>query len=533
MTLCASASYLRHGLFLIGVLLLIIGTTHTSPVTAATSSEIMMDEGRAQLKKRNYQDALKAFESAERLDPSNPRPFFFSGVALNRLGRSGEALLRFDRAQFLSAVFSQDSPHPDFDFERGWALLRENRYREAVRALQQYDQDRPGRGQTAEFLGRAYLGLEQFDLAKQQFDEALRRDPKLEPTIRLALSLLEGAQGKTQEANQQLVSLLQTTPRSPVSRLLRDRLARLNQPGGDKPWQIQSTISGGYNSNVLALGDGIALPTDITSKDSGFFYASLGGNYTWDFNPTSVTVGYGFQSNTYASISSANLIDHLFSINIRHPLTPYVKASLLIADNFTQIGGDNFRNQIRVTPSLAYTINQWVTMAMEYTFAYNNYLFPVSPLFTALRDRDGTFHSISPIVYIQIPQLRTLISIRYLFQNNDTEGTDFDFNSHGFRINVQRPLFWRMMGNVQYSRTASDYNNLNSLASLPLGFAFERKDDVDFLSMTFTRPLQDLTSLAYPGMQGFLQFDYIHNESNIAFFNFSQHVVRGGVLIEF
>ena len=71
-------------------------------------------------------------------------------------------------------------------------------------------------------------------------------------------------------------------------------------------------MSGGYNDNVIALGEGIPLPTDISTQSSGFGRFTVNGSYGWALTPKdTLTVGYGFQSDIYegplASLVSAGV----------------------------------------------------------------------------------------------------------------------------------------------------------------------------------------------------------------------------------
>src|SRR5260221_10170165 len=62
-------------------------------------------------------DALKKLDEAIAADPDDAQAVFFNGVALNRDGRSQEALDSLDKAPRMG------STHQDMAFERGWALL--------------------------------------------------------------------------------------------------------------------------------------------------------------------------------------------------------------------------------------------------------------------------------------------------------------------------------------------------------------------------------------------------------------------------
>jgi tetratricopeptide (TPR) repeat protein len=108
------------------------------PAMASPASRELVQQGLADMQARRYEAALQKFEAAAQADPQDARTvFFFQGAALNRLGRHAEALARLERA------VQMGSPHPELRFETGWALLRVQRWREAVAELERVRAETP------------------------------------------------------------------------------------------------------------------------------------------------------------------------------------------------------------------------------------------------------------------------------------------------------------------------------------------------------------------------------------------------------
>ncbi|MCB1743257.1 MAG: tetratricopeptide repeat protein, partial [Gammaproteobacteria bacterium] len=203
---------------------LLLCTAPATGVLASTESRALVESGSQQMAGGDFQGALNSFEEALRADPGDAQASFFAGAALNRLGRGGEALRRFERVLLLTRVSGLQSAHPDLDFERGWALVREQRHAEALAALQRYERDHPGRGQTAELIGRALIGLGRDDEAAQWLRRAEQRDPKLAPTVKLASAMSAGQRGETGLALQELHAV---PPTGPVGNYLERSIAQL------------------------------------------------------------------------------------------------------------------------------------------------------------------------------------------------------------------------------------------------------------------------------------------------------------------
>lgn len=145
----------------------------------------LLEQGIADLQDQRYGQALENFESAARVDPADMQAHFFIGCALNRMDQHDAALRNLDQAA------ESGVRHSDLHFEKGWSLLGLARWQEAIEQLNEYEKTNPGRGQTSEFLGRAYLALGEYEKAQEAFALAVRRDPNLAPTVRLYRALLE------------------------------------------------------------------------------------------------------------------------------------------------------------------------------------------------------------------------------------------------------------------------------------------------------------------------------------------------------
>lgn len=149
---------------------------------ASPQSQRLIGEGRALLTKGNVDGALAKFDAAAKADPNDADALYFQGAALNRLMRHGQALARLQAAQ------QNGLKKAGMDFEMGWALLGTDRFGDAIRRLQAYDRAKPGVGKTSELLGRAHMGLKQYDQAEAYLKEAIRRDGTTFATMGLGVT---------------------------------------------------------------------------------------------------------------------------------------------------------------------------------------------------------------------------------------------------------------------------------------------------------------------------------------------------------
>ena len=486
------------------------------PAAASPESRSLVIEGIDTLAKREYEAALKKFDKAERADPTDAEAVFFQGVALNRLGRAGQALDRLNKARELGTT------HAELPFELGWSLLNMRRFKDAIEELERYEQASPGRGQTSEFLGRAYYAFEQYDKAEALLQDALRRDPDLAPTVRVFLALVAKARGDQGAIRRQLRSLLEDSPDSPLARHLQERveLAARAAAVAERPFLLTLFAAGGYNDNVIALGKGINLPSDISRQGAAFFQSSLDGSYAKRVGQSDIlVVGYRFLSTVYEGLSQFNLIDHYAYADYRHGFHPDLTGTLRVSNEFTQVGGSNFRNQVAVQPSLAWRPVQGHIVELAYSFFAADYFFPTP----AVLDRDGTAHSVAVTDFFQIPKIGLQVRAGYFHLWNNANGSDFDFQSDGLLAGLTAALLPRLTADVFYNRTWDRYANLNSLSGTT-GFEYARRDNVDRVTAQLTWSVTDW-------MRAYVRYDYLNDDSNIRFFNFVQNSYSAGLAV--
>ena len=125
-----------------------------------------------------------------------------------------------------------------------------------------YEQTVPGRGQASELLGRAYLALGQYTQARAALEQALTRDPELEPTVQAVLISLARAKGVTEESAAKLELLLQAHPNGPLAGamgMLPSVSASQRAASMAGKWRLELDASFGHNSNVMTIGDGVPL----------------------------------------------------------------------------------------------------------------------------------------------------------------------------------------------------------------------------------------------------------------------------------
>ena len=172
---------------------------------SAKTAQQWFDEGSAFYNQKKYEDALKAYEEAIRLNPQHANAYFRKGDTLDELGRSEEAVRMYDEAirlnpndaniyyykgialqnlkRFDDAVRAYDEAirlNPSYAtayLNKGNALSDLKKYEEAVRAYEQAIRLNPNYALAYNNKGIALSDLKRFDDAVRAYDEAIRLNP--------------------------------------------------------------------------------------------------------------------------------------------------------------------------------------------------------------------------------------------------------------------------------------------------------------------------------------------------------------------
>lgn len=485
-----------------------------SVASASPESDALKQQGMRALAEGRFADAAAHFASAMKADPRDAEAAYLHGAAANRQGQFAVAQDSLRKAE---AAGYRD---PELDFELGWAHMGRGEAQPCIDRLERFDAARPGRGQASEFLGRCHLALRRHDQAEARLNEALARDPRLAPTVNLALASVEQARGRTQAARARMETAFAAD--APTGRALRD-LAGPPEPAiqPDKPLRLSLSLSAGHNSNVIGLGNTMPLPADIQRKSSMFTRFSAGAAYTHQVDPaTSFTLGYAFLSDRYEDIPGANLLDHYIYADLFTQVTARAAFSIRGSSQLTTLGGSRFRDALGFRPAFSYRFTDHSVTEFAWSVTDNDYRANVAPAFS----RNGESQAYSAVHSFRMPGTNWSGAVGASYGRNRTEGGDFVSDSLGVSGTLRYAFPNRIVAAVGAGASRDDYGNPNSLAGA--GFAFARKDEQSSLSVQLAGPFNDRA-------RWFIQAQSLRNTSNIAFYQYKQTAVTGGLAIDF
>lgn len=491
---------------------------------AAGDPARLLHEGIALLDSGSYAEALARFRAAGLEVPAAPEPYFFAGATLNRLGHAQQALPMLDRATFLYDSNPQIDAHPELDFERGWALLGVGRFAEATRALERYEAQHPGRGQTAEFLGRAALGRGDYEVATDWFDSAEARDPNLAGTVALARAAMAEKRGDRVAAERALAAALARPENTRLSRLLAERIPPTPAQAAAN-YGLTLGLGAGHNSNALALGDDQPVTSSADGGEDSFQRFLLSGFYQWRPRGWAITASYSLQADQYDDADEVDQLDNLVGLRAERALTAALAASVEVQNRYTRIDDEGLLNEVSVAPLLSWRVREHVALDFGYEYADGDFL--TRPGSAAL-DRDHHTHSLAPALRWTLPALSSQLYASYAHRWVSAAGSDFDADADAITLRVDSAWPWRLSSRALLFYESRDFDRANSLSAS----GARRADDFYYASVFVQRPLGDVPGLS-DRLRVYAQYDYSDRNSNIGFYAYHQHTFGAGVLFAF
>ncbi|MFT5488740.1 MAG: Flp pilus assembly protein TadD [Paracoccaceae bacterium] len=501
----------------------------SAPAHASKASDNLVARGLVQLKGGKFVAATKYFNGAAQVAPKDPRALFFLGVSLNRLGQHGAALESFQRMWRLKVT------HRELGLEGGWAAIAQGRTALAVSLLEPYVKANPDNAKAHEFLGRAYIGDGRLDDAERQLKRAVEIDPAVKPTSLYYLGNIAALRNDGDGVAQALNGILQEAPNTRTGSVLRNTLRRAAAAAPQKkrkPWFASVSVSGGRNSNVIGLPENAVLPTDVSSRDSKFTRTQADAGYSWRIDADSIlTTGYGFTYERYSDVDGFNSTSHSVYADYRRKLNARIEAGLRVSPALSFTNGDTSVQRTTIAPFTSYRWSETDVTSLRYSLSPTNY---TSDPARKVLDRDALNHvltlSHSTRVDNKILPLGVNLQVGLTRVVNEAEGDDYDYASFGGFISASRKLPFDILGSISYSHQRDDYRDPNSLAGA--GFAFQRQDRIDRLSLYFERSLSFIDP-EVDHLSLFVNWQYLNNKSNLSFFNYQQKSLNIGVTARF
>lgn len=482
-------------------------------------SDALIDEGLVLLEEGNAKEATALFVEALDADPGDGEAAFYVGVGFNRAGDPAQAVEAFELASRLGYSSA------DMLFEAGWAMLSLGEHARALELLAEYEAMAPGRGKSAEFIGRAWLAMGDLEAAQAWFDEALRRDPSLTTSISFQRAAISAIAGDEETARSYLERIASNDPASPLGQYVTAQLEAIApESGDDKYWRIIAVTSAGHDSNAISLNESLPLPSGITNDSGMFLQQTLRGAVDlWrQEGQGTLTLGGTALIRRYDDISAADY--ESFSLDLDYfqrisrnqvgRLQAYLGTTTDDFDQSNRYAG--LRAAMFWDAWFDATVEPWASL----TYTQYNRVGTVAPA----DERDGPTRALGVTLYYPWETIDADLSGGLAYSRSDTKGTNFDNQTQSLFVGVTKVLEPEITASLVYSLANSQFDNLDTRA-IPPG-AVRRHDVTHQLLLNLSRPITENFSL-------FGRLQATTNNSNVPSFDYNRMVTQVGVIATF
>ena len=485
--------------------------------------DFSISKGIVEFSRGHYDKAADLFEQARQAVPNDPEAIEYLGQTLLRLKKYREAETLFQDLTLSHPTRAQ-----------AWLGLAVSqgqlgKYHEALASLDQAQKLDPKNPLVFFYQGVVAHELKSFNQSPELFSRAMALSPDLTPSARYYTGVSYYERGLLDQAQKEFEAAIAAG--EPESELARSARAILQQraaaPKGPKPWDLNLSISGQYDTNVVLLPIGIQPPggsTGISQKDDfrTTFYAR--GEYRPIQTPVwAAGATYGFYQSLHQNLTAFDIQDHAPSAFVQRQLG-IVTARLQYAFDYVRVGEDPFLFTHAVQP--IFTIAESNSLFSQIQFRYQNKDFQ-DDRFAGNSFRDGKNWLAGLTQYAYFANGTAHLRLGYTFDTDRTGGghplvatpgvqthADWDYKAHRLSVGLGLPDLWTLKPSFAFDYYHLDYDNPNSFS---VGGTTKRRDNVMFVTATIGRPLTDWLSIA-------AEYNYTRDQSNLPVFNYARSI---------
>ena len=485
--------------------------------------DFSMSKGIAEFGRSHYDMAASMFERARTAKSDDHEAAEYLGQTYLRLKRYRDA-----ESLFREIVEKDPKAAPAW-LGLGIARSQQGQYQEALEALSQAEQLDPKNPLVYFYQGLVAQELKSFNQAPELFSRAMALSPDLTPSARYYTGISYYQRGLIERAQKEFEAAI--TSVEPESKLARLAQAILQQqiagPKGRKQWDLNLSISGQYDSNVVLLPGGTQPPGEASgiSQKHDFRTAIYARGEYRPIQSDVWTAGmtYGLYQSFHQRLTEFDVQDHSPSVFVQRQIGP-VQARVQYVFDYVRVGQAPYLYTHAIQP--IFTIAEGNSLFTQLQFRYQHKDFQ-DDLFAGNSFRDGKNWLGGVTQYAYFANGAGHVRLGYTFDMDRTGGgdpmvaipgvpsnADWAYKAHRFSAGLGVPQVWTLKPAFAFDYYRQQYDNPSSLSA---NGTTVRRDTVLFFTASIGRPITDWLSIA-------AEYNYTRDQSNIQFFDYSRNI---------
>ncbi|MBF0320517.1 MAG: DUF560 domain-containing protein [Nitrospirae bacterium] len=491
------------------IVLLALFVFNTGILMAAEGN---LDEGIAELKEENYEEAIIFFKKAKAAQPGSSAISYYLGIALKKTGDLKGAEENFIEA--LGVVPPVEEAYTDL-IE---VYYSQDKLKEAKEWIAKAEAAKVRPANVAFLKGLVLLKEDDNAAAIDAFNKAKELDPSLTQAANYQLAAAYNKEKKFTEAKTALEAVIQADPSSDMASFAREyQKAVEDNIASHKEWRFTIGIAYRYDDNVLLKPEDAIPGVEISGqRDNAIlntlridFLPNLGSK--WFLN-----MQYNLVSNYYFKNESHNLFIQSLTVNPGYNFKDGA-VYLPVTYNYALLKGRNYMGLLSVKP----TVN-WMFVKDHIGQAFAGY---------ERRDMLGTIYDddenrtgnryLTGLGYIYVfSQGKGMLNARYEYSQDLTDGQNWSNAGNKLTAGATIPFVKGLFGVLNFEAFFQRYKNDNTF------FGYKRKDD------TYTGTASVVWQ-ATNFMDVSVQYSHTTANSNIYLYQYNRNMYTTGVEFKF
>ena len=499
-----------------------------------------LEKGLRYLKERNYEEALREFKEARKLDPSSSSAAYLLGITYKAIKDLREAIPNLRDAVTLTPLIKEALP------ELIDALYVTDDMAEAKKWIEVGERDNIYPGKIQFFKGLVLLKENRTNEAIAAFENSKKHDPAMVQAADFQIALAHAKLGNLKESRQRFKDLISLDPTSNLATYAKDYERTItDRLDAERPFRFSIGLAYKYDSNVNAqpisgtIFDNQNLSYAVSGKEDTAMNMTLNAMYIAPFSfrtPYSLSLQYGMYADRYFRRDDYNIAQQSFSVTPGYSAGRFSFTLPLIGRyvNLQREVGTDFLNTCNwwsdtryllsggASPTVRFMLNDRNIIEFAYGFMQNKYYTttendqPQDPD----EDRDGYSNSGSIGWTFFFKGGAALLALRYTYTDMSTDGWNWSYDENKFGLSLVYPLLEKLK--LQYSSEASfvDYKHENTV------FNMKRRDEVYTNAITFIYSL-------YKNVDLNAQYTYMRDRCNISTYDYDRSIASIGVEYRF
>lgn len=375
------------------------------------------------------------------------------------------------------------------------------------------------------YIGLSYHRLEQYDKAINSYEKALEINPQSAPVL-FYLASTYFKTSNTTKANELFQNVISISPDSLYSGWSERYIQAIEQqetvyerPGGPRLYQVFLQVAPQLDFNVPESPDN----SSSFSDDESFRfteYASIGLR--------TKQLGNWFLGTDFSTYQSQNTKRELREFNLStFDISPYINYTTTILGkafspilrynfNYALLDYDSYSNSHSISANLNTAFTENTLTVPFYRLRFDD--FNDKGFDPSISSRDATNNAVGLLQYFFFSQRAVNVWLGYEFQNNDSDGLNFNYNGHRVTGGFSVPVYWGIRADISGEYGRDDYPDFQG-----------PRDRETNRGSFFGRITRNIKGPIY----GAFSYSYTNENSNYSVLEFDRHILTWSIFLSY